>query len=254
MKKRIAKSRRQASRKARPSATFSKRLASYATAAGLGAFSYGETARAGIVYVDLDPDLVNNTASTFTPLDLDGNGTVDFLFGQTTLNYAGVRIVVFGHPLFQPPEDRLPAGELSRNFTNSLPASGKGNQYYIRSFEFGDVIGPGLPEPIFLGSGYPNFNGNVATNANNFGKTSTPQYWGFGLNINGAIHYGWGRVSTIGSGGSPNVFTATLYEYAYQSEPGVPIMAGQVPEPTSLAMLAAGGGGLALASRRKRRS
>jgi len=232
-----------------PNPLFIKRLASYATAAGLGAFSYGETANAQINYVDLGSGIVHNEANTFTELDLDNNGTIDFVFGQSTLSYSGVRMIVFGHPLFSPPEDRLPAEELSENYTNS-PA--KGNAYYIRSFEFGDSIGPGLMQPT-LNSGYPNFNGTVATNPSNFGKADAPQYWGFGLNIDGEIHYGWGRLSTIGSGGSPNQFTATLHEYAYQSQPGVPILAGQIPEPSSLALLAAGGGGLALAGRRRRR-
>lgn len=241
------------------SASFAKRLASYTAAASLGAFSYGEAAQADIVHVDLGTGIVHDAPNPFSSLDLDNNGTVDFLFGRSTGVYGGVRLIVYGHPGspegggFVPPFDPvLPANERSQNFTNS-PA--KGNAYYIRSFEFGNSIGPGATMPMHqIGpySPFVNFTGAVSTNGTNFGNPNAPQYWGFGLNIDGEIHYGWGRLSTINNAGA---WTATLHEYAYQSEPGVPILAGelQIPEPTTLALLAAGGGGLALAGRRKRR-
>lgn len=245
-----------------PLPTFVKRLASYTAAASLGAFSYGEAAQAAVIHVDLGAGIIHDTANnpaTLTSLDLDGNGTVDFLFGRVQALYGGVRMIVFGHPGspegggFVPPFDPvLPANERSQNFTNS-PA--KGNAYYIRSFELGDSIGPGATVPSHSIGGYApftNFTGAVSTNGTNFGNPIAPQYWGFGLNIDGEIHYGWGRMSTLRDV-STQVWTATLHEYAYQSEPGVPILAGQIPEPTTLGLLAAGGGGLALAGRRRRR-
>lgn len=230
-----------------PAADYSKRLLSYTTAAGLGAFSFGQSADAEIVYVDLGDSLEQMAENTFTDLDLDANGTTDFVFGQTSLRYTGVRMSVFGHPLSQPPENRKPVDQLSENYTNS-PA--KGNAYYIRSFSAGDSIGAGLTEPT-LNNGYPNFSGIVTTNTANFGNTDDPQYWAFGLNIDGDIHYGWGRLSTIRDGDGN--YTVSLHEYAYQSEPDLAILAGAVPEGTSLALLASGAGGLGLASRRKRR-
>jgi hypothetical protein len=247
---------------------FAKRLASYTAAASLGAFAYGDPVSAAIVHVDLGAGIVHNSVTvpaTFSSLDLDNNGTVDFLFGRVQAAYGGVRLLVFGHPgspeggpFVAPFDPVLPANERSQVFTNS-PA--KGNSYYIRSFEAGNVIGPGAAVPTHsLGyAPFTNFSGNTSTNAANFGNPSTPQYWGFGLNIDGAIHYGWGRLSTFRDDSDLSIpagqrtWTATLHEYAYQSEPGVPIVAGQIPEPTTLALLAAGGGGLALAGRRQRR-
>ncbi|MAT72362.1 MAG: hypothetical protein CMJ58_22900 [Planctomycetaceae bacterium] len=230
-----------------PEPGFAKRLASYATAAGVGAFGCSQTADAALVHVDLGNTVVHNTPNTFTDLDLDGNGTTDFVFGQTTLRYSGVRMIVYGHPLFEPPEERLPAGELSINFTNTA----KGNAYYIRSFELGDTIGPGLSTPT-LNNGYPNLTGIMSTNSSNFGDPDDPQFWGFGLNIDGDIHYGWGRVSTVRDGNGD--YTVTLHEYAYETTPDVPVTIAAVPEASSLALLAIGGGGLALAARKRQRS
>ena len=251
-----------------PRPQFAKRLASYTAAASLGAFSYGEAAQAAVIHVDLGAGIIHDTVTdpaTLTSLDLDANGTVDFLFGRVQAAYGGVRLIVFGHPgspegggFILPFDPVLPANERSQIFTNS-PA--KGNSYYIRSFELGDSIGPGAAVPSHsLGyAPFANFSGNTSTNPANFGNPTAPQYWGFGLKVDGEIHYGWGRVSTFRDDsdltipGSQRPWTATLHEYAYQSEPGVPILAGQVPEPTTLALLAAGGGGLALAGRRRRR-
>ncbi len=65
---------------------------------------------------------------------------------------------------------------------------------------------------------------------------------------NGDVRYGWARVDVT----EVNNGTATLYSFAYESDANMPITAGAVPEPTSLALLAAGGGALALGRRRRR--
>jgi hypothetical protein len=44
--------------------------------------------------------------------------------------------------------------------------------------------------------------------------------------------------------------TATLFSYAYETAANTAIAAGAIPEPSALALLAAGGGALALRRRR----
>jgi hypothetical protein len=60
-----------------------------------------------------------------------------------------------------------------------------------------------------------------------------------------AVNFGWARFALAGTtGGQPR----TLVEYAYDNT-GLPVLAGIIPEPTSLGLLAVGAMGLALRRR-----
>lgn len=63
------------------------------------------------------------------------------------------------------------------------------------------------------------------------------------LGLDNAIHAGWADIAVSSS-------SLTLYGFAYETEPGVAIAAGAVPEPPSLVLLAAGAAGLAARRRR----
>jgi MYXO-CTERM domain-containing protein len=65
------------------------------------------------------------------------------------------------------------------------------------------------------------------------------------LNYSDDVRYAWLRMSF-----SPGNGLFTLVDMAYETEPGVPIVAGQIPTPGALAVLALS----ALASTRRRRS
>lgn len=62
-------------------------------------------------------------------------------------------------------------------------------------------------------------------------------YAGLQLQINGNTHYGWIRL------GAPLPFLngGWIYDFAYETRPGVPILAGAVPEPSTWALLIGGG-------------
>ena len=60
-------------------------------------------------------------------------------------------------------------------------------------------------------------------------------YLGFEYFTAGQPYYGWVRV-----GAPASINGGWIYEYAYQTTPNTPIFAGQVPEPSSLALLAMG--------------
>lgn len=58
------------------------------------------------------------------------------------------------------------------------------------------------------------------------------------------VHYGWFRVQLPASG------MGTLVDYAYETTPGTALIAGAVPEPASVALMASGLAGLLLWRRR----
>jgi hypothetical protein len=82
---------------------------------------------------------------------------------------------------------------------------------------------------------------------------SVTAYWGVQFEIAGNLHYGWVQVETPQL--PPGLFVngGTILDWAYNSAPGQPILAGQVPEPGTVALVVMGGGCLLWRLSRKRR-
>lgn len=211
------------SSKTRRTQQVAKRLTAYSAAAGLGAFACGETAEAVVIYTDVPDIVVNATNPTGGYYDMDGDTVPDFRF-RFQAGYAPAAIRFQGYGL-----------------SDELTNTSKGSAYYLRSFELGDSIGPGAV-PTSTGFGI------AASNATNFGNPTDPQYAGISLDIGGSTHYGWVRIKTENVGGE-STLTGTIFDWAYETAPDTAIAAGAIPEPTSLALLAAGAGALALSRR-----
>jgi len=71
---------------------------------------------------------------------------------------------------------------------------------------------------------------------------------GLMFDIDGSTHYGWADISDI------NGWEMTLHSWAYETQAGVPIMAGVVPEPSTWTLFLCGGVLLLAALRRRRRT
>ena len=64
-------------------------------------------------------------------------------------------------------------------------------------------------------------------------------YMGLEFDISGQTHYGWARITSVYD--SP---TVTIHDWAYETQPGVGIAAGAIPEPSTTALFCLGGLGL----------
>lgn len=198
---------------------FRERLSSYATAASLGAFGFAQAANGAIVYTDI-PDATAIQGQTLY-INLDGVGYNEFAVAAHTNS---IRV----NPYNIGTQD-------SKTLTSGT--------YYVDSFAAGALIGPEAKE-----AGGARFAGRQA-GPYFYSFVGVDKYVGLKWDVGaGDFLYGWAQVDVT----SDNFGTATLSGFAYETQANTPIVAGAtgIPEPSSLALLAAGGGALALKRRR----
>ena len=191
-----------------PVPTLPARIASYSVAAG-ATLALAPAADAQVVYTDVDPDQV---AQDLTPaaLDLDGDGTVDLdlwaFAGPPGTGTTQGRVYMEANTFFG----------TNGVFGVDAPINQNASVGSAYKLDEGDEIGAagcfyqiGVLASVYSSIGYYPFRGDEG-------------YVGFRFKAaTGAIHYGWARVSA-----SADATRGTLLEYAYESTPGVSILAG----------------------------
>ena len=64
-------------------------------------------------------------------------------------------------------------------------------------------------------------------------------YMGLEFDISGQTHYGWARITSV-----YDSTTVIIHDWAYETQPGVGIAAGAIPEPSTTALFCLGGLGI----------
>lgn len=196
------------------------RRVAYSLAAGAAAGVAG-TADAAIQYSGTQDINIAQFNSLNLQIDGDVNGDIllkNYVFGSAPyqgalVNFAPGKVVGFNAGLNY--ATALSAGALVDATTTS---------------------GGPFAASLAFGAANPNAQFNNVTGA----------FIGLTFPIGASNHFGWVRVSIDNAAG-----TFVVNDWAYNTVAGEGIRAGQVPEPTSLGMLAAGAAGVAAMRRRR---
>lgn len=177
-----------------------------ASAAGVSVLALAPTAQAKVVYTPTHQVIGRNGVYN---LDLNGDGTVDFLIQQWNYgNWAS--------------NNQLFADAAVGNHV-------QGAGFRAAALSAGASIGP---SQTFIGGGS---NGEVMLSITHFTTGGTSFVHGFWVNVKnrylglqfkiaGETHYGWARLTVTREAFK---FTATLTGYAYETSPNTAIKAGQ---------------------------
>jgi hypothetical protein len=223
---------------------FTKKLLSYSVFGAAAALTASPAQ--GAIIANLTPQPFDVSTGTFAFINFDGAGGNEFeINGSQAGSFTSVNLYrnvgTFLH------------------FEDGNAANGGGNQD-PNALPFGFLLGPG---------GAFNNEGNSDTIANAFSGVATTtggnfpnfvgqlRYLGTQFNLGGNTHFGWIALRL-----NANLRSGTVECYAYESTPGQGISTGDtgggacggggaVPEPSSLALMAAGAAGLFALRRRK---
>lgn len=177
--------------------TLLKRLKSYALTAGAIAGAATVSDAQEVIYTDVDPDQQATAAGDSIYLDLNNDGTDDFLFFANSFTFAGGSVQrVFVAPL----------GD------NAVQASLIGTYAYPYVLPSGNAIDA---NQSWQNTGYAQtmaWQTFASTFSGEYGNwiNVTDGYLGLRLDLDGQTHYGWARFD-VSAG------LATLKDYAFES-------------------------------------
>jgi len=185
---------------------------------------------AAIIFTEVNDRISRPSTPPFLEYDLDGDGEIDWglrvtttLFSQTFAVSAPTTtevVTVFSFPGGLPDE--------------------------LAVLREGDIIGPSLSINTLQWH-----IGNASLLSGDFDNAwlgpfvSEVAYIGISFEREGNTHYAWALVE----GGGPGTHRGVI-SYAWETEPGVPILAGAIPEPSSTGLLFLGMFGIFVRRRR----
>ena len=185
----------------------------------------------GIIYgTPSQPIGYNPVNNVSFDIDVNGDGTVDYTV-----------ISQFGQVLLQPHWD---------NRIITIPASPPDLGYLVAALPTGFSIGSSL-DPVYawydrntdaFGTAVIGVQMDVGAISYFLGQTA---FVGLDLVYGGEDHYGWMRIDN-----PLQIVAGQIVDWAYQTRPNTPILAGAVPEPSAEALIILAGGLILLGRKR----
>jgi hypothetical protein len=206
-----------------------------ALACMLLASSTSRSSYAGIIYSDItDVYLASQCLSSYE-LDLDGDSFPDISFSTDAIPDLGPPPVLIREYVWTTPSGLgrvLGIGTWGELLTNG---------YYISSI-------PQESFDWFSGVDLPVHMGILDNNPPPCGEdfSGLTGFLGLEFDISGNTHYAWLRLTL-----HPDAGAVILRDYAYETTPGMGIVAGAIPEPSTILLLSLGGLGLLWRAGRK---
>jgi hypothetical protein len=239
-----------------------RRLLAYAIASTTVVGS-GSLAQAGIYgQTNLNVSVSSNSnAALFYDLDKDGAEDIGFFYGGGPNQANTVDFAIAVRPLGTEGGTNYAAvvvdGTTTVDFGDDVQ-----NKDAAAKLSGGFTVGETLSAYNWGGNNLIGFGAKIqnwdATNGSpsqgNFAG-ATEKYIGFRLHLSSTeeLVYGWAKVSMVNTLTSPMTpGEIILHGFAYESTPNTAIATGAVPEPTSLAIFAMGGAGIAAWKRRRK--
>lgn len=214
-------------------------------ALGVSAASLTESSQAAIIYTN--PPDVTGTSVYF---DLD-NGNAP----STTGSFSGADFQLSASKVQSGKSSAETDSVFSLATTSGVASYAGSSRTYASKLAAGATIGSNLGFTRNAVMEYAT--SNSITNSFTFvgpwnpvTGSGGPGFLGLQITLGGQLHYGWAQAALNADSSAPNTFT--LFDYAYESDANTPIQAGAkpVPEPSTIALLAAGATGVVALRRR----
>jgi hypothetical protein len=171
----------------------------------------GNISGQSITYTDVDPDFVSDTSNTEGYIDLNQDGTSDFVITSYVDVGSGGAV------------DAVTVGVYGSQ-ANALAGSAPSGYNYPFKMDVGDAIDASTTFlPDTAGGTMAFANGGSFPYGEFWSGDFTEGYLGLKFDNAGATHYGWARVAI----GSPSAESFTLFDYALNLTADEAINAGQ---------------------------
>lgn len=205
--------------------TLQQKLKAYSAVAGAVAAS-AATADAQIIYTDVTPDMTVNTVGGSYNLDLNNDGTVEFVLG-----YSQIPLTFGTAPYTYTYNYNVILAQSPSPTTTQIDTAAVANFVFPEAEDHSanDPIGPTNPWFSGYGTNSVHFLAAASTldpTSYNWGQWvgAVDKYLAIKFNIGANTHYGWARLDINSAANS-----FTIKDYAYESLPNTPILAGATP-------------------------